>query len=70
MTLRERKIKRLDALNSYIRLGLENTEANISPGEWLYELIEHHYNEIVQEDLQNAIERRNRLNCGYTKAGH
>ena len=72
MTLREKKIARLAKVMSYIELGLgnENHKSAETKAAWLLGLIEAHMDDVVREDLDDAIEKRNAANAGYTKAAH
>ena len=70
MTHTERKIERIAQIMSYIQLGLDGDKGKNDKAEWLYHLINHHIDDVDREIRQEAIERRTRLNCGYSKAGH
>ena len=70
MSLRKKKIERLADNLQYIRLGLTNDKSDFANAQWLLGQIESLVDDVVREDLQNAISERNRLNAGYSKAGH
>lgn len=79
MTLKEKKIEMLLKNLAYIRLGLER---HVTPGDeenargdtecasWLYHTFTSLMEDVERVDLQEAIDNRNRLNSGYTKASH
>ena len=54
----------------YIRLGLSNGKANEETARWLFYLIKSYQEDADAHMRADAIEARNRLNSGYTKAGH
>ena len=55
---------------SYIQLGLEKNTGDINKATWLYFLIKSYKDNVDERSRADAIEARNRLNAGYTKAGH
>lgn len=70
MSLRKKKIERLADNMQYIKLGLMNDKGTFANAQWLLGTVETLIDDVVREDLQNAISERNRLNNGYSKAGH
>lgn len=72
MTLKEKKIKRLEDIMLHIQLGISKTHmSSYEKAEWLLWFIEHNIQDVEREDLQEAIQRRSEANGGaYTKASH
>ena len=54
----------------YITLGITKNAGNFSKAQWLYFLIKSYHEDADRKGRADAIENRNRLNGGYTKAGH
>ena len=56
---------------SYIKLGLAKNEATDEErANWLYYLLDSYKKDIDAQQRADAIARRTRLNCGYTKGAH
>ena len=79
MTLQEKKIEMIKKNLAYIRLGVEryvvagdeeNARGDQECAAWLYHTFNGLMEDVERVNLQEAIEARNKLNCGYTKAGH
>ena len=79
MTLREKKVDMIKKNLAYIRLGIErhvvegdeeNARGDQECASWLLHTIEGLVEDVERQNLQEAIDKRNRLNGGYTKAGH
>lgn len=71
MTLTEKKIERMVHQYQYIRTIFQRED--LDPQEQmtrLYHFLRDQMQDVEMLDRQEAIEKRNRLNCGYTKAGH
>ena len=54
----------------YIQLGLNKEAGNFAKAQWLYFLIKSYGESVDAQHRAKAISERNRLNVGYTKAGH
>ena len=73
MTLTEKKIERMVKQYQYIASVVSDHTNDKSIEQrmtQLYFFLRDQMEDVEREDRQAAIERRNRLNGGYTKAGH
>ena len=71
MSKLDRETINMMAMNmEYIRLGLEKNAGNFAKAQWLYFLIKAYAEDVDARSRAEAIEARNKLNSGYSKAGH
>ena len=79
MTITDKKIEMIKRNLAYIRLGIdrhvvpgdeENARGDAECARWLYHTFRGLMEDVDRQDLQEAIDNRNRLNGGYSKAGH
>ena len=68
--LDDRAIEMMAKNMEYIRLGLNNNKGNEDTARWLFYLIKSYMEDVDAHSRADAIEARNHLNSGYTKAGH
>ena len=68
--LDDRAIEMMAKNMEYTRLGLNNNKGNENTARWLFYLIKSYMEDVDAHSRADAIEARNHLNSGYTKAGH
>ena len=79
MTITEKKVEMIKKNLAYIRLGIErhvvpgdeeNARGDEECARWLLHTFQGLIEDVERQDRQDAIDNRNRLNGGYSKAGH